>query len=170
MSQWLRDWVTESVTRSPIELFWTAKNRVVLFFNQLSDEKCDRPANRRSMCAISQNADIWYLTGLQLFHTPSTTLPVPQQSGKSVLKSWHRPISISFKFCVSPFFHFFALGFPPKGLVVPVSSACPTRAALVVGRFESIGNNSGSSFIESNPKPWCQNRNAPMKLPTNQVI
>ena len=60
----------------------------VLFSNYLSDEKYDHPANRKSIFAISQNADIWYLPGLQT--------PVQQQSGKPVLKSWHRPILISF--------------------------------------------------------------------------
>ena len=34
-SEWLSQWVTQSVTRSPIELLWTAKN-IIIFWNLVS--------------------------------------------------------------------------------------------------------------------------------------
>ena len=59
--------------------------------------------------------------------------------------------------------------------IVEPSCVCPPRATLVVARWRnSIGGRLGIRAcrvsLKSNPKPRCQNRNAPMKLSSNYII
>ena len=58
--------------------------------------------------------------------------------------------------------------------IVEPSCVCPPRATLVVARWRnSIGGRLGITAcrvsLKSNPKPRCQNRNAPMKLSSNYI-
>ena len=105
----------------------------VLFSNYLSDEKYDHPANRKSIFAISQNADIWYFPGLQTLLCFASATTEWQARAQVVASTNFDFILILYQPCL----HFFALGFPSKDVLL-VPSVWPARAALVIGEIGVI--------------------------------